>query len=395
MYNEDVISDILKINLIRNKKIAILAKDEIFKIIQNSYKKYFASKKNFKIVRCMTLVKDIFEVDHQEQIINDYHKKSNHRGISETLEHLKRSCYFPNMKNTITSIINKCETCATNKYERSRKLIKLEITETPDKPLEILHIDIYSVLGENFLTIIDKFSKFGSAYMLTSKNSLNVLKCLKHFLSHHGIPKKIVVDNGIEFISSIFKDFMELYDIKLHTSTAKSSTGNSPVERFHSTITELIRIIHNSNKNILVEEIMNEAIITYNNSIHSVTKLTPFELKSGHYANTSPFPKNNNDNTNHDYLTEHIKTYNQLCKIIHDKSLNNKKKTIDRLNKDRNDPLDFEPDEIIYETDNRRTKVAPKFIKHKIVTNNKVTVSTNKRKVHKQKIKNKRKFTGT
>lgn len=123
-----------------------MAGEEIFKIIQNTYNKHFVGNKNFKVIRCMKLVEDIFETDHQEQIINDYHKKSNHRGITETFEHLKRSCYFPNMKNIIKKIINNCDTCLTYKYERKPNKTKFKMTETPTKPLEIIHIDIYSVL---------------------------------------------------------------------------------------------------------------------------------------------------------------------------------------------------------------------------------------------------------
>lgn len=113
------------------------------------------------------MVEDVFEKDEQERIIREYHNKSNHRGITETLTHLKRQYYFPEIKNTITKIINNCETCSELKYDRKKNLTKYEITETPYKPLEILHIDIYSVLSEHFLTIIDKFSKFGRSYILT------------------------------------------------------------------------------------------------------------------------------------------------------------------------------------------------------------------------------------
>lgn len=154
-----------------------------------------------------------------------------------------------------------------------------------------------------------------------------------------------------------------MYDISYHVTTAKSSTGNSPVKRLHSTITEIIKIIYDSNKNKSIGEIMDEAIITYNSSIHSTTKLTPFELISGHYNKQDPFPKRTNIQTEHDYLRQHIDNYDILCKLVHERSLNYKKKTIDRLNKDRNDPPNFDPEQIIYEADNRRTKVAPKFIK--------------------------------
>lgn len=70
------------------------------------------------------MVEDIIELDEREKIIKTYHEKSVHRGITETLVHLRRKYYFPEMKNLITKIINNCEICSTNKYERNQKPLK-------------------------------------------------------------------------------------------------------------------------------------------------------------------------------------------------------------------------------------------------------------------------------
>lgn len=206
---------------------AVLTDDSTFKIVQYVYSKYF-SNSQFKLVRCNTKLVDLVDIDQEDKLIQEYHRKSNHRGINESFEHLKREYYFPNIKTAITRIINNCEICQKYKYDRNRELLKFEISETPSKPLEILHIDIYSVHKENFLTIIDKFSKFAGVYLLTSRSSINLIQSLKHFFSHHGVPKTIVTDNGTEFVSSIFREFLELYDITLHTTYAKVPPATRP-----------------------------------------------------------------------------------------------------------------------------------------------------------------------
>lgn len=389
--DEKTIIDILKNYTLPKKVTGIVTDDNTFKTIELVYNKYF-SNKNFKIVRCKTLVQDETNQDKQETIIREYHNQSNHRGICESLQHIKRQYYFPNMKDLITKIINNCDICAKYKYERNTKPLKFELTETPDKPLQIIHIDIYSVHNENFLTIIDKFSKFASSYLLNGRNSINIIKSLKHFFSHHGIPSKVVVDNGAEFVSTIFQDFTKLYKIHLHTTSAKNSTGNSPVERFHSTLTEIIRIIYNQNKSKPISEIMDEALITYNNSIHSTTKLTPFELISGHYNQSNPLNIKFNQLIGQDYLQEHKNNYETLARVVRERNLETKQKLINKLNEKRIDPPDFETNEKIYEFENRRNKLAPKFMEHKVVENNKITLFSNRRKVHKQKVQRRKKF---
>lgn len=70
------------------------------------------------------------------------------RGINESVEHIKRTHYFPNIKQKITLFINQCEICQTGKYERHPTKQKLCITQTPKQPLEICHIDIFYVNKE-------------------------------------------------------------------------------------------------------------------------------------------------------------------------------------------------------------------------------------------------------
>lgn len=65
------------------------------------------------------------------------------------------------------------------------------------------------------------------------------------------------------------------------------------------------------------------------------------------------------------------------------------------MNEERNEPSTFEENNSVYEADDRRNKLAPKFIKHKVLKDNKIILLTNKRKVHKKRIKPKRKFTDT
>lgn len=394
LQNLNSIKNIFQKLLVPKKTFAIYTDDETFKVVQTAYTNYF-SNGNFKLVRTRFKVEDIENIDQQEELIRQYHDKSIHRGIEETTKHLQRTHYFPRMKELITKIINNCEICAENKYERQKNDVKFEISETPKKPLEIVHIDIYNLKNKNILTIIDKFSKFAAAYILTSRNSISIIESLRDFFSHHGIPGKIISDNAQEFLSSVFTDFLKLHNINHHKTCAKNSTGNSPIERFHSTLTELARIIYHQNPSKTLKTVVDESLLAYNNSIHSATNMTPFELLNGHYNPPNLNLPQNNFNSQQDYIQLQRENYEKLRNIIHQKCLKFKEKNINKLNISRNDPLNFSPSENILEHENRRNKIAPRFLKHKIKRNNKITVITNKRKVHKQKIKPKRKFLGT
>lgn len=127
--------------------------------------------------------------------------------IDETFHHLKREYFFPHMKNKISHLINQCETCLRLKYDRHPQKISFLIPPTPEKPLDIIHIDINCINITYNLNLIDKFSKFAAAYPIENRKSLNVVKSLKHFISLFGIPVQIIYDQGAEFYGNIFKTF--------------------------------------------------------------------------------------------------------------------------------------------------------------------------------------------
>lgn len=87
------------------------------------------------------------------------------------------------MKEKITRLIRECETCLKLKYDRQPQKTSYQIPEIPSKPLDILHMDIYTINKNYNLTIIDKFSKFAAAYPIANRNCINVVKALKHFIS--------------------------------------------------------------------------------------------------------------------------------------------------------------------------------------------------------------------
>jgi len=54
---------------------------------------------------------------------------------------------------------------------------------------------------------------------------------------------KIICDQGGEYASSLFKDFWTQYGIEFHVAAVQQSSSNSIVERLHSTLTEIYRIV--------------------------------------------------------------------------------------------------------------------------------------------------------
>jgi len=388
-YTFDTISNILQSILKPNKMTAIFAPDQIFLLIEEAYNNYFSVNDSYKISRCKLFLPEITETEDQKTRILTYHLKNNHRGIDETFQHLKRDIYFPRMKDIITQVIKDCDICLTLKYDRQPHKPAMQSPPAPPGPLEVIHIDIYFVNGTYNLTVIDKFSKFAQAYPLDNRNSIKIIAALSQFMSNFGIPKKLVFDQGTEFSGNLFNDFLAQYDILQHTTSFQQSTGNSPVERLHSTLTELYRIVMNRRKELHLQcehtEILSEVLTTYNNAIHSSTNHTPFELFHGR---THIFGKTITYDNHHDYLSKLNQFRQTLYPQIQQHLQNTTDKRLAKLNKDREPPILVEENNTIYRKENRRNKITPRFSLHKVERDRGITlITTRGQKLHKQKIR--------
>lgn len=349
----------------------------------------------YQLVCSNKFVTDLPEIDDQKEVIDHHHTtKTCHRGINETYEALKLKYYWPNMKNDITEFINNCEICQKAKYDRHPPKIKYNLTLTPNKPFESLHVDVFQVLQKKFLTIFDTFSKYGQAYPLEPNlSSISVLDCLSTFISHFGVPASITCDNGTEFKSRPLVDFCKLHKINLHYTTPRNSNSNSPVERFHSSLLENIRCLKLQNANSPIKQIVQLAVLGYNSSLHSVTKHRPFDIILGNTSALDPFDLTD-ENILNNYVIDRKERLEALYQTIHDKNLKAKTNVINTRNETREEPQNFEENQTIYVKNRQATrhKTNPRQLKDTVKEDLGLKIKTTKNQiVHKSKITKHRK----
>lgn len=382
-FDNDYLIQLLKNHFHPSGLNAIYVEDlDLFMKIQNIYKEYF-SRAGMKVIRCTKFVKDIATEEERDKIISDYHKENNHRGILESFEHIKQQYYFPKLKEKITVFINNCDICQTEKYERHPEKIKFALTATPKQPLEICHVDIFYPKKLNpYLTIIDKFSRYAQAYKLETRNAVHIKQTFMRHFALFGKPKLLVSDQESAITTTELKTYFTENNIEYHFTSTENSNSNSPVERFHSTLLEHLRILIN-HESLPLEEAMNRALCAYNNSISVVTKFTPFELFFGRKYN-EPIDIDA-DKIREKRIEIQTKGFNN--------SLTNKKKYIEKLNENRDDPKDLPLQEKVFIRNRKINKLNPKNRIGKLnAQENLVFYDDRNRKYHKKKVNKRRKF---
>lgn len=272
----------------------------------------------------------VYIEDEQEQraiVVKLHEGKTCHRGITETIKRIRRTYHWQNMNETVSAIINSCERCRTSKYDRKPIKPVLQLTQTQNAPFQEVFIDLFTIESKYYLTLIDAFSKLGQAIEIPSRSTPEVVRALMKYFSFYGIPQKISSDPGTEFNNELLKELTDLYKIKLHIGTPNNPNSMGLIERFHSTIIELYRLAKYERKFTDAASVMTYSVMAYNNTIHSATDLSPFEVVFGHTELNSTFDSEFDKTYKQQLIKDHKKRTQSLYKYLSEK-LKTKKEDI-------------------------------------------------------------------
>ena len=95
-----------------------------------------------------------------------------------------------------------CEHCQTSKPSQPNDA--LLTTPLPSRPWEKLGIDLCLYGGQNYLVMVDYYSRWIEVLHVKSTTAECVAK-MKDVFARFGFPEEIVYDNGPQFASSEFR----------------------------------------------------------------------------------------------------------------------------------------------------------------------------------------------
>lgn len=233
-------------------------------------------------------VKRIDDDEEKRYILNDFHllPTSGHAGVRRMTYNIKRKFYWPGLDNDVKNFVSKCTTCQKMKH---CKYVKepMEITTTASHAFEKIFLDLVGPLDGDLegncyiLTIQCELSKFVEAYPLKNKETVTVAKeFVNKFILRFGVPDTIATDRGTEFVSSTMEQVCKLLKIEKLTSTSYHHQSIGALENSHKNLGAFLRIQCNGQKDSW-SQWLPFWCYSFNNTVHTETKYTPFELVFG------------------------------------------------------------------------------------------------------------------
>lgn len=155
-----------------------------------------------------------------------------HQGIEYTINLAKGRVFWPSITVQIKEKVQNCDICM--KFSRNQQNPPMLSHETAKYPFEIVSMDVFETKlnerNKRFLIIVDHYSDFFFVEELKDMEAkTTILQCKKIF-STHGIPRKIISDNGTNFYNKEFRNFAKDWNFEHYTSSPNHSQGNGKAE---------------------------------------------------------------------------------------------------------------------------------------------------------------------
>lgn len=375
VFDEATIVDVIKKFFDPSKINGLSCSTDIIAAAQEVYRKYFSQAAILKIRFTQKILIDVTDPSEQTKLIQEVHERA-HRGITENKMQIMETSYFPSLTAKIKEFIRVCDICNISKYDRKPLEVKLQNTPIPKLPYDILQIDIYQIEKEFFLSMLDKFSKYGRMVPIESRQTCHVEEAFWNAVTSFLVPKLIVMDNEGAFNSPEIKGRLLDLGVQIYYVPPNHTESNGIVERFHSTITEIYRIQKNMHPLWNVKDLVRTSVEKYNCTIHSVLKMSPRDVLLGKSSSQALSPE--------ELEAIRTKTYDEIIvRLLEAQKKQNGTNA-------RRDPPDLVADQIVYTKDKViKAKHKNRFKKTRVRTNNRVTFEDSEgRKKHKQNIKN-------
>ena len=226
----------------------------------------------------------------QSEILKLAHESpmGGHLGINKTYSKITKHFYWPQIRHCVAEFCKTCHTCQmVGKPNQKIPVASLKPIPAFEEPFSKVIIDCVGPLpktksrNQYILTIMCTSTRFPEAIPLTNITAPKISKAMVNFFTLVGLPKEIQLDQGSNFMSGLFQQVVFQLGAKQIKSSAYHPESQGALERFHSTLKNMIRTYCLDNEKNWDEGI-SLLFFAVRESIQDSLGFSSFELVFGH-----------------------------------------------------------------------------------------------------------------
>jgi len=227
----------------------------------------------------------------KKEILKENHDLADvgHLGQYRMLELIKRTYWWPGLKEDVKKYVQGCFKCQQNKVQHQRKAGELYLSEIPKGPWQEISIDIIGPLPKSngidaIMVIVDQFIKMiRLKATITNISSKKIAKIYRDEIwKLHGVPRKILSNRELQFASKFMKEFTKVLGTKRQLLMAYHPQTDGQMERMNQEIGTFLQYYVNYQQDNWMDW-LSAAEFQYNDKKHAATGKMPFELNLGRH----------------------------------------------------------------------------------------------------------------
>ena len=214
----------------------------------------------------------------RERVLDQLHE--GHIGMVKMKVLARSYVWWPSIDKDIEHSVKGCVGCQL--HQNMPQAAPLHPWEWPSGPWQRIHIDYAGpFLGSMFLVVVDAHSKWPESFVMKSTTSQQTIQKLREIFSRNGLPEQLVSDNGPQFTSEEFGNFMKQNGIKHIKSAPYHPATNGLAERFVQTLKAAFR--STKGEDGAINRKLAQILLAYRNTPHSrpTTGQSPAKLFLG------------------------------------------------------------------------------------------------------------------
>ena len=139
--------------------------------------------------------------------------------------------WWPSLDQEIEELVKDYVQCQS--VRNTPEVAPLHLWLWPSKPWKRIHLDFAgSLRGNYYLILVDAHSKWPKVIHMTSTTSSSTIRELRKIFTTFGLPEQLVSDNGPQFASAEFSQFLKSNGIKHIKSAPYHPLTNGIAECF-------------------------------------------------------------------------------------------------------------------------------------------------------------------
>ncbi|XP_054257479.1 uncharacterized protein K02A2.6-like [Macrosteles quadrilineatus] len=209
------------------------------------------------------------------QLLHDQHP-----GINRMKMLARSFVWWPGIDKTIEETVLSCHVCQCTR----NAVAKVPLCQWPraSSRWQRIHVDYAEdpLTRQQMLIVVDSFSKWLEVFIMKSTTSFKTIEKLRTLFASFGLPEELVSDNGPNFASGEFREFLSNNGIKFTLSPPYHPAPNGAAERFVQEVKKNLKrqVMASGSETISLQHKLDNFLFAFRNTPSTVTGVTPAEL---------------------------------------------------------------------------------------------------------------------